>query len=564
MLEDYVEVRPENEQRLRALVSAGRIEIGPSYVLPDELLVGAEPLVRNLLIGRAVCRRFGAEPSAVGYLPDSFGHPTQLPQILAGFGTRSFVFSRGMGDELDELGAVFRWRAPDGSEVLAFQQLDHYGNFAVVSDADDGEARIHGILERFGGLLERVGVDDFLLCNGTDHVPVNPGLPGLCSALEDRFPGTRFVISTYADYVAAVGDVEVRSWSGELLGSRIQNILRGVNSARIYVKQENEAAERRLLAAETLGALRTLHDGRGYPISDFNLAWRQLLRCQPHDTICGCSCDEVHRDATARYGSLDRSLAILEDRALAGLAADEGSSGGEVGVVNVLPYRRRGLIEVPGATPAIAELEGFSARTVQVTPAGADSEGGRGRAIENDLLRVEAALDGTLTVLDKQTGVRWDGLHRLEDEHDMGDLYNFCPTVDGEVWRSDRAEVRVRAAGPVVSELELQLEAQRPEGLEEDGRPRAELARLAVCTVVRLVEGSRRVEFRTSIDNALEDHRLRVSFPAGTASGPVRAETAFGVVRRPAARRSRGSRGSSRPTPPSTPSGRWPLARWPC
>ncbi|MBV9006806.1 MAG: hypothetical protein JO181_19220, partial [Solirubrobacterales bacterium] len=73
VLEDYLEVRPENEARLRALLEAGRIEVGPSYMLPDEFLVGAEPLVRNLLLGRAVCERFGGKPSPVGYLPDSFG-----------------------------------------------------------------------------------------------------------------------------------------------------------------------------------------------------------------------------------------------------------------------------------------------------------------------------------------------------------------------------------------------------------------------------------------------------------------------------------------------------------
>src|SRR5438105_617875 len=183
VLEDYVEARPENEDRLRSLVSSGRIEIGPSYVLPDEFLVAAEPLVRNLLIGRVVCRRFGGVPSPVGYLPDSFGHPLQLPQILAGFGIETFIFSRGLGDELDDLGAIFRWCAPDGSSVLAFQQLDHYGNFAFVSDADDAEQRVRGILERFGGVLEPTGVSDVLLCNGTDHVPVNSGLPQLCSAL---------------------------------------------------------------------------------------------------------------------------------------------------------------------------------------------------------------------------------------------------------------------------------------------------------------------------------------------------------------------------------------------
>src|SRR5205085_10349718 len=88
VLEDYLDVRPQNESRLRALLGAGRIEIGPSYVLPDELLVGGEALVRNLLLGRRVCERFGAETTPVGYLPASSGHPLQMPQILNGFGLR--------------------------------------------------------------------------------------------------------------------------------------------------------------------------------------------------------------------------------------------------------------------------------------------------------------------------------------------------------------------------------------------------------------------------------------------------------------------------------------------
>src|SRR5690349_16002328 len=104
VLEDYLDVRPEQGARLRALLAAGRLEAGPWYVLPDELLVGSEALVRNLLLGRRVCRRFGIEPSTAGYEPDSFGHTSQLPQVLAGFGLRTFLFSRGLGDELDDLG----------------------------------------------------------------------------------------------------------------------------------------------------------------------------------------------------------------------------------------------------------------------------------------------------------------------------------------------------------------------------------------------------------------------------------------------------------------------------
>jgi mannosylglycerate hydrolase len=521
VLEDYLEVRPENEGRLRALLSAGRLQVGPSYILPDEFLVGAEPLVRNLLMGRTVCERFGAKPSPVGYLPDSFGHPAQLPQLLAGFGIRSFIFSRGLGDQIDDVGVIFRWRSPDDSEVLAFQQLPHYANFADLSGVEDAERRVRDVVERFGKALERAGVDDVLLCNGSDHRPVNPELPRWCAELEQRIPGSEFTIAKYDDYVRAVGPVEVPAWTGELLGSRLQNVLRGVNSARLYIKRANERAEQRLLAVETLAALCSLRDGT-LPGADFKLAWRDLLRCHPHDTICGCSCDEVHRDALVRYESLDRALSVLQSQALQGVAGEDAA----MAVFNPLPYRRRGVVEPAGAEPALVELEGFAAQTFEVVPVGPRTDR-EGNAIESDVFRIEAAEDGTLTLIDKQSARRFEGLHALEDELDRGDLYNFCPVDGDSTWRSQSAAVRVLADGPPVSELELRFEAKRPGGLgDSETRP------LAITTVVRLVQGSRRVEFRTTIDNATRDHRLRVVLPVGAASGPVRAEGQFALLER--------------------------------
>jgi 2-O-(6-phospho-alpha-D-mannosyl)-D-glycerate hydrolase len=531
LLEDYVEIRPENESRLRALLAAGRIEAGPSYVLPDELLVGAESLVRNLLIGRAVCQRFGVAPSAVGYLPDSFGHPLQLPQVLAGFGIETFVFSRGLGDQLDDLGVVFAWRAPDGSEVLAFQQLPNYANFAAISDVDDAEQRIREIAERFGPTLQHTGIHHLLLCNGSDHLPAQAELPDWCTELERRLSGASVEIVRYVDYVSAVGAVQAPAWTGELLGSRLQNVLRGVNSSRLYLKQANQRAESRLLAVETLAALRSLRDRRSFPVSDFTLAWRELLRCQPHDSICGCSCDEVHRDMLVRYESLDRTLSVLQQRALDRIG---GHAAGSVGVVNVLPQRRSGLIERPGMAPAVVELDGFCGRAVELAPA-PFAPPKEGVAIESDHLRIEAANDGTLALVDKHNERRFEGLHALEDVADMGDLYNFCPLDGAPRWRSEAAEVRVLADGPIVWELEVQIEADRPEGLDREFRSLPSTAPLTITSVVRLVRGSRRVEFRTTIDNRTRDHRLRAVFPVGDGADYVRAEGQFALVRRPLA-----------------------------
>jgi alpha-mannosidase len=513
LLEDYLDARPEQEPRLRALLSTGRLEVGPSYVLPDELLVGGESLVRNLVMGRAVCERFGANASPVGYLPDSFGHPLQLPQILAGFGIESFVFSRGIGDELDELGAVFRWRAPDGSEVLACQQLPNYGNFGHVTDAADAQARIESIREQFAGPLARTGGHEMLLCAGDDHMPVRRDLPALCAGLQARLPASEVRITRYSDYVEAVHRPDLPVHTGELLGSRVQNVLRGVNSARLYLKQANERAERRLVDVETLSALRSLRTGEPFPVSDLRLAWRQLLRCQPHDSICGCSCDEVHRDMLVRYALLDRQIDALERRALPG----DGQAK-STGVANALPERRRGLVQPPGAEPVVVELDGFSARTIELAPAKPTRPPADGSTIESDCLRVEAQPDGTLSIFDKSSGRRFDGLHGLEDERDVGDLYNFCPVAGAAPWRSDGAAVRVLRDGPEVWELELRIAGP-----------------CSLTTVVRLINGLRRVEFHTTLENRTRDHRLRAVFPTGAKDGGglVRAEGQFALVHRP-------------------------------
>ncbi|HZT85233.1 MAG TPA: glycosyl hydrolase-related protein [Gaiellaceae bacterium] len=380
VLEDYVEVRPENEARLRALLAAGRLEVGPSYVLPDEILVGGESLVRNLLLGRRVCRRFGVEPSRAGYLPDSFGHPAQLPQILAGFGIRTFLFSRGLGDEVEDVGLVFRWRAGP-AEVVACQLLPHYDNFARLTWYHDAEERLRAIVERFGDLLRAAGQEQIVLANGSDHLPVEPELPEILARLGETL-GAELRIGRYDEHEPAPRGLPVHK--GELVGSRLQNVLRGVNSARIYLKQANERAERRLLSIETAAALRLLRGGAPYPGADLRLAWRDLLRNHPHDSICGCSCDEVHRDMLVRYEQLDRTLDYVEREAL-------GVGGA---LVNTLPFRRRRVVD-----GRVYELGGFCGRR-------------------------PAPVSARETPFDPEALA---DLLVFEDQPDVGDLYTFCP-----------------------------------------------------------------------------------------------------------------------------------------
>src|ERR671924_1747116 len=109
VVDDYLAVRPEAEDRLRRLVGSGRIAVGPWYTLPDEFLVSGETLIRNLQLGMATADRFGGAMT-VGYLPDMFGHVAQMPQILRLFGFEHAVVWRGVPAAVDRSGV---WgRAP--------------------------------------------------------------------------------------------------------------------------------------------------------------------------------------------------------------------------------------------------------------------------------------------------------------------------------------------------------------------------------------------------------------------------------------------------------------------
>ena len=120
VLEDYLEVRPERAPALGTLLRDGRLEAGPWYVLPDELIPSGEALVRNLLAGRDVVRRLGGEPPPVLYCPDSFGHPAILPELARGFGCDIVVLWRGYGGVRWPPGDSVRWRGPSGAVVILY------------------------------------------------------------------------------------------------------------------------------------------------------------------------------------------------------------------------------------------------------------------------------------------------------------------------------------------------------------------------------------------------------------------------------------------------------------
>src|SRR5436305_8084351 len=174
VLDDYLEVQPEQEERLKGHIRAGRIQVGPWYLQPDEFLVSGESLVRNLQIGLQRAAEFG-ETMRVGYVPDCFGHIAQLPQILQGFGIDNAVFWRGVGPEAHH--SEFYWTAPDGTSVLVIHLADALGYSNAVMmplTAEDFVTRVELLT---APLLAKATSNTLLFMNGDDHLEPQDGLP---------------------------------------------------------------------------------------------------------------------------------------------------------------------------------------------------------------------------------------------------------------------------------------------------------------------------------------------------------------------------------------------------
>ena len=367
-LVDYLEARPGQAARVERLVKAGKLALGPWYVLPDEFLISGEATVRNLQLGHALADRFGGAQK-VGYLPDTFGHVAQMPQILAQAGIDSFIYWRGHGDEDARLGLEWWWEAPDQSRVLAINQLDGYVNAAALGHAElwhahtrrrlDPELAVARVRELFAKMAGRSHAETWLLSNGCDHHPPQRELRAMLDALREAFPATEFTHGSFGDFLARLREelaartegAALPVFRGELLGGKQALILSGVWSARIPLKQANAACQD-LLAHQLEPLLAYAHFQHGCPHrSDLvDLLWRELLQNHAHDSIGGCSIDAVHRDMAIRFDSVRQAGEHLLARTLERLTPAFGPSEADdrdtlITVANPLPWRRAEVVD---------------------------------------------------------------------------------------------------------------------------------------------------------------------------------------------------------------------------
>jgi mannosylglycerate hydrolase len=368
-VDDHVAVRPADEARIRALVADGRLAVGPFATLPDEFLVSGETLLRDLERGLARSLALGAEPT-VGYLPDSFGHCAQMPQLLVLAGLRHAVVWRGVPAAVDR--TAFTWEAPDGSAVRTEWLAGSYANARIIThDPADLVALADSFVDELGAMAPAPGRGELLLMHGGDHRAPFPGLAAVVAGANDRQDRYRFVVRSLATHLDAQPSVALPCVRGELRSGAWADLLAGTISNRVDVHRAKATAELAVeRSAEPLAAL--WMPARHHPAALLDVAWDALVLNSAHDSACACSADPVVEAVLVRHAEVAQIAGAVTRDAMRWLAAQVDAPAGAVVVANPTPADRTGVVVVDVSAadgdPVVLDGEGRALLVQTVGP----------------------------------------------------------------------------------------------------------------------------------------------------------------------------------------------------
>ncbi|MFW9828220.1 MAG: alpha-mannosidase [Candidatus Thorarchaeota archaeon] len=542
-LEDYLEVRPEQEEEIKKYVKQGRLSIGPMYVLPDEFLVSGESLIRNLLIGHQIAQKFGGVMKA-GYIPDPFGHIAQIPQILKGFEIPSILFWRGFGNEFEEnnLNVEFTWNSPGkSSSILAIHLIYGYGSLADLNTKKTNEIykrallKIESMIKNF----ENYTCTPFILLNnGSDHYEALKEIPEIVQQWNQIHPEVKMVQANFEYYINKIFDSnpKFKEFEGELRGGKYANLLSGVFSARIWIKQRNTAIEylyeKYTEPISTLVWILDKYKKFKYPKNYILIGLKWLQKNAPHDSICGCSIDEVHDEMKTRFDWSEQIANEVFKDSILYLSSlikinPKYKNRSILLVYNPLPWKRRDIVEFNiisknsknGKLPYnlsifdsdeneiqlqhsdveetpryirqmsishkvnfLAEIPACGYKIFYVVPSKAESTHIIKQDnfkisrdfLENEFYKVDITSDGFINIADKVSGIFYENMCFFEDKGDWGDSYDFSGPKSNQTdlsFTTEDAVVFERSVyidGSTKKTFKLRLNLKLPNSLTED------------------------------------------------------------------------------------------------
>ncbi|SFS21364.1 alpha-mannosidase [Yoonia litorea] len=516
---------PQIFAKIKDRVATGQWEVmGGMWVEPDLNIPGPEALVRQLMLGRAYFKdRFGDVETPVLWLPDTFGFPAQIPQLMRHAGLKYFVTNKLNWNQKNKVPwSTHLWEALDGSRVLAHilttprdvQYLPFPTNYK--SDLSAGE-----VLGTATDATVPAALSELPICYGYGDGGGGPTTDLLYKARAfANLPGMpRFKMSTVRDTFAALekhADV-LSVWKGE----HYMEGHRGVLTSQGWIKRANRLAERALHEAEALAAM------AGHQ-PDLSEAWKLLCLNQFHDIVTGTSVPIVFEDARRDFEKIGALVEKAAGQAAAALA------GNAPAVLNTSPCTGpRVVADYAGGLHYFASLPAYS-----VTPLSAAQEpvlpvsitqNDSQFVLENGYLKVTCDSHGRLTsVYDKALscevlpdGALGNVLQAFEDRPIAWDAWDIDPFFE------DRMD-------EVSGDSECEIIEDHP--LRVRLRVRFGWCNSRFTQTISLCADSRRIDFETEADWHEQHTLLKAAFPTGIRANSAEFDIQWGSVQRSTAR----------------------------
>ena len=340
---NFVErVDPPLFEQVKKYVKAGRLELaGGMWTEGDMNLSSGESITRSFLLGQRYFRsRFG-KMTNIGWLPDNFGHISQMPQILKLAGCDYFYFHRCK----PYLG-TFWWVGPDSSKVLCYAN-DTYNGEITPALKDE----INKFSPDKRRILQITGIGDH------GGGPTRANIEMIHQL--DKTPGYPAVKFTTA------GDFFKKA-SKEMNGrptrhGEMQFIFEGCYTNVADIKEGNRNSENALYSTEFFNTLRWLN-GDKYPAEELRDLWSMVTFNEFHDILPGSGINEANKENIARYSEVLRKTTELRNNAFRKMADEvkfQTGLGQPVVAYNLQPHSRKAVVEAnvySHEEPATAKL----------------------------------------------------------------------------------------------------------------------------------------------------------------------------------------------------------------
>jgi alpha-mannosidase len=324
---------PDEFARMQKMSAEGQWDIvGGMWDESDTDIPSGEGLARSFMLGQEYFKAKFGKYAVTGWLPDSFGHTWQLPQIMQLAGEKYFYHMRcGNGMPLTW------WESPDGSRVLKANTAGY-----------DAKPQLEQMLEPMEN-GSRFNMPESVVIFGVgDHGggPTREQILHIKAFQDDPiFPKVHFISADdFFDQLAQ------QPTAAELpvLDNDLQYTFEGCYTTHADMKKALRKGENNLYSAEVLSSLAAMN-GQPYPTEAFDEAWKPTTFAQFHDIAAGSAIHSTYDWMHEQLAPAEKFEQEQTDQSLETLTANADTRGPgtmAIAVWNTLSFARDDVVKV--------------------------------------------------------------------------------------------------------------------------------------------------------------------------------------------------------------------------